>query len=81
MAEVSSGLRSILKIPLVYKTWGLLLGGPAASADYIASYLQPEPGERLLDIGCGTADHLKLLPDDVSYLGFDVSESYIRAAR
>ncbi len=34
----------------------------------------------MLDIGCGTAELLAYLPE-VEYWGFDVSESYIAAAR
>ena len=81
MPEISSGLRSILTSPFVYRAWGILLGGPAATAEHVSRYLRPEPGDRVLDIGCGPADMLAQLPDDVAYVGFDVSASYIEAAR
>ena len=35
----------------------------------------------MLDIGCGPAEILGELPDDVTYLGFDLSETYIKAAQ
>ncbi|MGH6737093.1 MAG: class I SAM-dependent methyltransferase [Methyloceanibacter sp.] len=81
MAEVSTGLHRILAYPLVYRAWYLLVGGQAAMADYVASYLKLKPGDRLLDIGCGPATLLNLLPGDVDYVGFDVSERYVEAAR
>jgi len=35
----------------------------------------------MLDIGCGTAEILSHLPDDIRYEGFDTSEAYIQKAR
>jgi 2-polyprenyl-3-methyl-5-hydroxy-6-metoxy-1,4-benzoquinol methylase len=42
--------------------------------------VQPRPGERILDIGCGTAEILESLPH-VEYLGIDASEAYIDLAK
>jgi SAM-dependent methyltransferase len=36
--------------------------------------------DRILDVGCGTADDLAYMPTDVSYVGFDLSARYIEAA-
>jgi len=38
-------------------------------------------GETIVDIGCGSATILKFIPLDAEYLGIDISENYIRAAR
>ena len=46
----------------------------------MAEYVRPVPGERLLDIGCGTGDILDYLPAPV-YTGFDISVAYVEAAR
>src|SRR3954453_16788133 len=43
-------------------------------------FIQAMPGERVLDVGCGTADILTVLPD-VDYVGFEISERYIARAR
>ena len=40
-----------------------------------------QPGDRILDIGCGPADVLAELPDGIDYVGFDQSEHYIDSAR
>src|SRR5262249_33209123 len=43
-------------------------------------YIQPVPGEKVLDIGCGPADILDYLPQ-VDYTGVDLSAEYIESAR
>jgi SAM-dependent methyltransferase len=43
-------------------------------------FIRAVPGERVLDVGCGTADILTVLPD-VDYVGFDISEPYIARAQ
>jgi SAM-dependent methyltransferase len=47
---------------------------------YIEEYVQPRPGERVFDIGCGPGDVLDHLPA-VDYTGIDISPAYIRAAQ
>lgn len=46
----------------------------------VNDYLKPQPGDSVLDIGCGTADVLDDLPV-IQYYGFDPSEEYIDLAR
>src|SRR3954469_11432428 len=46
----------------------------------VNDYVRPQPGERVLDIGCGPGDALEYLPE-VDYTGVDLSERYIEAAR
>lgn len=43
-------------------------------------FIQAKPGERVLDVGCGTADILSVMPE-VEYVGFDISDAYIQRAR
>jgi SAM-dependent methyltransferase len=47
----------------------------------VRDFVKPFPGARIIDLGCGTAEVLRFLPGDVEYTGFDMSESYIEAAR
>jgi SAM-dependent methyltransferase len=43
--------------------------------------LKIRPDDRILDIGCGPADILAYLPEDIEYHGYDVNEGYIAAAK
>ncbi len=43
-------------------------------------YIQAEPGQRLLDVGCGYGDLSQHLPG-VEYVGIDLNEDYIAYAR
>ncbi len=43
--------------------------------------MQVNPNNRLLDIGCGTAEILDCLPDNLTYVGFDASNDYIKMAK
>ncbi len=81
MSQVTSGLRKPLAIPGVYDFFLDLVGVPAARIRWVKDFLKPFPGARILDIGCGTAELLRYLPEDVDYTGFDMSEAYIDSAR
>ncbi|MEJ0009459.1 MAG: class I SAM-dependent methyltransferase [Alphaproteobacteria bacterium] len=56
-------------------------GRAAHPAVVVAEHIRPASGMRILDLGCGTADILAFLPDDVSYNGYDISPDYIARAR
>ncbi|HZP94400.1 MAG TPA: class I SAM-dependent methyltransferase [Burkholderiales bacterium] len=73
-------LRSLLAHPRFYSCFASAVGG-GARAQYARQYLRARPGERILDMGCGTADILDYLPAGVDYTGFDLSADYIAAAR
>lgn len=45
------------------------------------SALNPKPGERLLDWGCGTGSLSELVPDGVMYHGFDWADGMVKRAR
>ena len=47
---------------------------------FVEKHLRPKTGMKILDIGCGTADVLKLLPK-VQYVGFDINQKYIQTAK
>lgn len=72
-------LASLLSIPAGYRLFSRLVRGNAWET-YLAEYIKPVPGEKVLDIGCGPADILDYLPQ-VSYTGVDLSPEYIESAR
>lgn len=80
MVQVTSGLRSILSNSWIYDGFQSLIGARRFRQFLVATYVQPLPGHRVLDIGCGTAAILDCL-FDVEYYGYDISQTYIDKAR
>src|SRR5436190_23144807 len=80
MAQTTSGVRSVLSLPSAHRFFQWLIGISRTRRVLAEEFIRAKSGERLLDIGCGTAEILDYLPE-VEYLGFDQNESYIRAAR
>ena len=81
MAQVTTGIRAVLSHPLVYNTLQSLMGAEKVRARIVRDHVRPFPGMRILDLGCGTAEILRLLPTDITYVGYDMSAEYIAAAR
>lgn len=73
-------LRATLTDPRCYAFTQRFFGARRARRRIVERYLLPKPGDRILDIGCGTGDLLEMLPE-VDYVGFDLSAEYIDAAR
>lgn len=73
-------LKRILNFSWCYKLLTRLANGRSARRIIISDYIQPREGDRILDIGCGPAEFLDLLPK-VEYHGFDMNPRYIRNAR
>jgi SAM-dependent methyltransferase len=81
MAQKTGGLYSILSLPRAYSLFEAAVGALRGRERVIRDYVRPQPGDRVLDIGCGPGDVVGYLPPGVGYVGFDESEPYIRAAR
>jgi len=73
-------IKSILNFPLIYNWFQRLTGAEKFRHKIVTEYIRAEPGNRILDIGCGTAEILRFLPE-VEYYGLDCSEKYITDAR
>jgi SAM-dependent methyltransferase len=80
MAERNTGVRRVLMAPSVYEAAQRLLGSPRVRREFVTTYVRPEPGARVLDIGCGPGDLRGWLPE-VRYVGFDLNPHYIESAR
>ena len=80
MAQITTGIRSILSNPAVYDFAQTMMGASKNRVWMQNEFIQAKPGERVLDVGCGTADVLSVMPD-VEYVGFDISEAYIERAQ
>ena len=57
-------------------------GGKSSNWNTTQKYLDRlEPGESVLDVGCGSGRLLSGLPENVEYMGIDFSKTLIRIAR
>lgn len=80
-AHRSRGLYRLLEPARAYEWLQRLLGSGTARRRFVEEVLRPRPGDCLLDIGCGAAGLLDVLPPDVGYAGYDLNPRYIEAAR
>ena len=80
MAQITSGLRSILSNPFIYESFQNIMGINKVRKDFVTKYVSPHNINSFLDIGCGPAEILAFLPK-LEYHGFDISESYIENAK
>jgi SAM-dependent methyltransferase len=80
MPQITSGIRSVLSFPSIYRLFGWLIGGSSSRTTFVKNYIRPKTGDLILDIGCGPGDIVAYLPA-VEYVGFDASQEYIKAAR
>jgi len=81
MAQVLSGIRSVLSHSLVYDVFQSVVGGVAARRRVCAEYVRASPADIVIDVGCGTGDVLRFLPQESTYYGFDLSQQYIDKAK
>lgn len=70
-------LSALCDNPLVYDTFQYLSGSKKARKIFVDKYIKPIPGNRLLDIGCGTGNILLFLPTGIDYVGFDPLQSCV----
>lgn len=80
MSQITTGLHSILNHPRVYTAFQHMMGARSGWSYLANTHIRAQPGNRVLDIGCGPADILDYLPPG-HYHGFDIDASYIESAR
>jgi cyclopropane fatty-acyl-phospholipid synthase-like methyltransferase len=71
--------RALLRIPFVYRALSRCFNVDAAHRDLVAR-AGYRSGMRTLDVGCGPGDLAKYF-DPADYVGIDMSEAYVAAAR
>ena len=81
MSQITSGLRAILSVPIIYSTFQYLMGARSIWRYFVNDLMHVKSSDCVLDIGCGPADLLAYFPEGVTYWGFDISENYIQKAK
>ncbi|PBA31089.1 methyltransferase [Mycobacterium intracellulare] len=81
MTQVTSGVRAALSHPVVYEAFQRIMGAKRVREWIVRDLIRPLPGMRILDLGCGPAEILAYLPNDVAYKGYDMSAEYVAAAK
>jgi cyclopropane fatty-acyl-phospholipid synthase-like methyltransferase len=80
VSQVTTGVRSVLSRPDVYKLWSRVVGAQRAHTVFINQHVRPASEARILDLGCGTGELADCLPSGASYCGVDISEEYVARA-
>lgn len=79
-AEIITGIRRIFSVPALYRAAQSAIGADHFRTVLVDEILRLSPNDRVLDIGCGTADILDHLPE-ADYIGYDHSADYIADAK
>jgi cyclopropane fatty-acyl-phospholipid synthase-like methyltransferase len=72
--------RRLLHYPAIYNLHANVFAHTKQRQSFVDYILKVEDGNRVLDIGCGTALLLGYMPK-VEYVGFDLSEQYVHSAK
>ena len=78
--QCDSGLLGWLKVPFLYNAFQAAVGATALRRRLIENHVRAKPGDKVIDIGCGSAPTLLWLPE-VEYIGLDINPDCIALAR
>lgn len=76
----TNGIYGVLSRPWLYRLFQQAVGANGMRKRLIQDYVQGASIDSLLELGCGTADLLALLPREIKYTGIDASSAYIHFA-
>lgn len=78
--QCDSGLLGWLRVPFLYNAFQAAVGATALRRRLLEKHVRAKPGDKVIDIGCGSAPTLQWLPE-VEYIGLDINPDYIAHAR
>src|SRR5215211_824419 len=78
--ESDSGLLRWLKVPSLYNAFQAVVGGNTLRRRLIRNQVRSKPGDKVIDIGCGSAPALQWL-SRVEYVGLDINSDCIALAQ
>jgi SAM-dependent methyltransferase len=78
--QCDSGLAGWLKVPFLYNAFQAAVGATALRRRLLEKHVRAKPGDKVIDIGCGSAPTLQWLPE-VEYIGLDINPDYVAFAR
>lgn len=76
-----SGLKRIFTLSWAYNLFQDLVGATNSRRWVAEHFWRAQPGQKVVDLGCGPATTVHFLPIGVKYVGFDVSDTYISSAK
>ena len=71
----------VLQIPRGFDLFQWLVGAPASKRRFVTEHVRANPGDRILDLGCGTGAMRSFLPGSVTYVGVEIEPAYVSRAR
>jgi ubiquinone/menaquinone biosynthesis C-methylase UbiE len=80
-SEKTTGVRSVLNLASAYRLAQRAIGADGFRRVVVDEVIRPTRDDRVLDVGCGTADILEHLGEIADYVGFDPNDGYVQAAR
>jgi len=80
MTQVTTGIHAVLANPFIYELFQNIMGAKSARKRLVKDHIRPMSNMRILDLGCGPAEILNFLPENIDYVGYDISETYIKNA-
>ncbi|MGE5212199.1 MAG: class I SAM-dependent methyltransferase [Nitrospirota bacterium] len=78
--QCDSGLLGWLRVPFLYNAFQAAVGATALRRKVLEKHVRAKPGDKVIDIGCGSAPTLQWLPE-VEYIGFDINPDCIALAQ
>lgn len=72
--------RKLLEVPALYNFFQRTVGADKPRRQFIAEHVAPLGAARILEVGCGPGTNCAWLPEDIEYVGCDLSERYINHA-